>query len=90
VCFGSNCPVDFNLLLFVGARQDVLGQFSIVNLELFNIVEDIKKVSKAFVVHPRNVNAENATSEYFIYSRFCILLCFCKESLKTYQSLGLK
>lgn len=41
--------------------QDVVGQFSMVNLELFNIVEDIKKVSKAFVVHPRNVNAENAT-----------------------------
>ncbi|KAK6915191.1 hypothetical protein RJ641_020308, partial [Dillenia turbinata] len=41
--------------------QDVLGQFSMVNLELFNIVEDIKKVSKAFVVHPKNVNAENAT-----------------------------
>ena len=43
-------------------RQDVLSQFSMVNLELFNIVEDIKKVSKAFVVHPKNVNAENATS----------------------------
>ncbi|XP_073001086.1 mediator of RNA polymerase II transcription subunit 8 [Typha latifolia] len=41
--------------------QDVLGQFSMVNMELFNIVEDIKKVSKAFVVYPRNVNAENAT-----------------------------
>ncbi|XP_077238498.1 mediator subunit 8 [Tasmannia lanceolata] len=41
--------------------QDVLGQFSMVNLELFNIVEDIKKVSKAFVVYPKNVNAENAT-----------------------------
>ncbi|KAG9141049.1 hypothetical protein Leryth_012621, partial [Lithospermum erythrorhizon] len=41
--------------------QDMLGQFSMVNLELFNIVEDIKKVSKAFVVHPKNVNAENAT-----------------------------
>ncbi|XP_058227687.1 mediator of RNA polymerase II transcription subunit 8 isoform X3 [Rhododendron vialii] len=41
--------------------QDVLNQFSMVNLELFNIVEDIKKVSKAFVVHPKNVNAENAT-----------------------------
>ncbi|KAK1275299.1 Mediator of RNA polymerase II transcription subunit 8 [Acorus gramineus] len=41
--------------------QDALGQFSMVNLELFNIVEDIKKVSKAFVVHPKNVNAENAT-----------------------------
>ncbi|KAL3528491.1 hypothetical protein ACH5RR_007813 [Cinchona calisaya] len=40
--------------------QDILGQFSIVNLELFNIVEDIKKVSKAFVVLPKNVNAENA------------------------------
>ncbi|KAA8540166.1 hypothetical protein F0562_024271 [Nyssa sinensis] len=41
--------------------HDILGQFSMVNLELFNIVEDIKKVSKAFVVHPKNVNAENAT-----------------------------
>ncbi|XP_008789630.1 mediator of RNA polymerase II transcription subunit 8 [Phoenix dactylifera] len=40
--------------------QDILGQFSMVNMELFNIVEDIKKVSKAFVVYPRNVNAENA------------------------------
>lgn len=34
-----------------------------VNLELYNIVEDIKKVSKAFVVHPKNVNAENAASK---------------------------
>jgi hypothetical protein len=33
-----------------------------VNLELFSIVDEIKKVSKAFVVHPKNVNAENATS----------------------------
>lgn len=41
--------------------QDILGQFSIVNLELLNIVEDIRKVSKAFVVNPKNVNAENAT-----------------------------
>nr|KJB66532.1 hypothetical protein B456_010G142700 [Gossypium raimondii] len=31
-----------------------------VNLELFNIVDEIKKVSKAFVVHPKNVNADNA------------------------------
>ncbi|WVZ65843.1 hypothetical protein U9M48_015142 [Paspalum notatum var. saurae] len=41
--------------------QDVLGQFSMVSMELFNIVEDIKKVSKVFVVYPRNVNAETAT-----------------------------
>uniref|UniRef100_A0A7N0RGJ1 Mediator of RNA polymerase II transcription subunit 8 n=1 Tax=Kalanchoe fedtschenkoi TaxID=63787 RepID=A0A7N0RGJ1_KALFE len=40
--------------------EAVLGQFSMVNLELFNIVDDIKKVSKAFVVYPKNVNAENA------------------------------
>ncbi|KAH9621749.1 hypothetical protein KSS87_008584 [Heliosperma pusillum] len=40
--------------------QDSLSQFSMVNLELHNISEDIKKVSKAFVVYPRNVNAENA------------------------------
>lgn len=45
--------------------QDILGQFSMVNLELYNIVEDIKKVSKAFVVHPKNVNAENAASMDF-------------------------
>ncbi|GAB2220932.1 hypothetical protein Droror1_Dr00012091 [Drosera rotundifolia] len=41
--------------------HDVLGQFSMVNLELFNIVEEIKKVSKSFVVCPKNVNAEKAT-----------------------------
>ncbi|XP_013687345.3 mediator of RNA polymerase II transcription subunit 8 isoform X2 [Brassica napus] len=40
--------------------QDILGQYSMVNLELFNIVEEVKKVSKAFVVLPKNVNAENA------------------------------
>lgn len=52
----------------------MLGQFSMVNLELFNIVEDIKKVSKAFVVHPKNVNAENATSRSsFYHIRFAIL-----------------
>lgn len=43
-------------------RQEILGQFSMVNLELYNIVEEIKNVSKAFVVYPKNVNAENATS----------------------------
>lgn len=42
--------------------QDILGQYSMVNLELFNIVDDIKKVSKAFIVYPKNVNADNATS----------------------------
>lgn len=44
-------------------RQDILGQYSMVNLELFNIVDEIRKVSKAFVVHPKNVNAENSTSK---------------------------
>ncbi|GJT00796.1 mediator of RNA polymerase II transcription subunit 8 isoform X1 [Tanacetum coccineum] len=48
------------LEMTVSKLQDVLGQFSMVNLELYNIVEDIKKVSKAFVVHPKNVNGENA------------------------------
>lgn len=40
--------------------QDLLSQYSMVNLELFNIVDEIKKVSKAFLVYPKNVNAENA------------------------------
>jgi hypothetical protein len=56
----SNCV---NTLVLC-ARQDILGQYSMVNLELFNIVDEIKKVSKAFVVHPKNVNAENSTSMY--------------------------
>ncbi|XP_042442038.1 mediator of RNA polymerase II transcription subunit 8-like isoform X3 [Zingiber officinale] len=41
--------------------RDALGQFSMVSMQLFNIVEDIKNVSKAFVIFPRNINAENAT-----------------------------
>lgn len=48
--------------LVIFTRQDILGQYSMVNMELFNIVDEIKKVSKAFVVHPKNVNAENAPS----------------------------
>ncbi|KAK1414190.1 hypothetical protein QVD17_29931 [Tagetes erecta] len=54
---------DFDLLArtnSVPKWHDVSSQFSMVNLELYNIVEDIKKVSKAFVVHPKNVNGENA------------------------------
>ncbi|KAI7750466.1 hypothetical protein M8C21_028937, partial [Ambrosia artemisiifolia] len=53
---------DFDLLARTNSvpKHDVSSQFSMVNLELYNIVEDIKKVSKAFVVHPKNVNAENA------------------------------
>lgn len=54
------CSCIYKCIEFL--RQDTLGQFSMVNLELYNIVEDIKKVSKAFVVHPKNVNAENAAS----------------------------
>lgn len=46
-------------------RQDILGQYSMVNLELFNIVEEVKKVSNAFVVLPKNVNAVNAGSMVF-------------------------
>ncbi|KAI4329460.1 hypothetical protein L6164_021721 [Bauhinia variegata] len=38
------------------------GAIFYVNLEAFNVVDQMKKVSKAFVVHPKNVNAENATT----------------------------
>ncbi|KAK9097750.1 hypothetical protein Syun_024795 [Stephania yunnanensis] len=41
--------------------NDFVAQFAMVNMELYNIVEEVKKVSKAFVVYPKNVNAENAT-----------------------------
>lgn len=45
-----------------------------VNLELFNIVEDIKKVSKAFVVHPKFVNADNATSTFTAIAPFSFIM----------------
>lgn len=52
-----------------------------VNLELHNIVEDIKKVSKAFVVHPKNVNAENATSTFlFPFDLSLVWLAVFKHS----------
>lgn len=54
-----------NDIFLLHDRQDTLGQFSMVNMELYNIVEDIKKVSKPFIVHPRNVNGENAPSMHF-------------------------
>ncbi|KAG0570139.1 hypothetical protein KC19_6G141600 [Ceratodon purpureus] len=41
--------------------SEVLGQFAMVNVELLNLVEDIKPILKMFVVYPKNVNAENAT-----------------------------
>lgn len=63
------------------SRQDILGQFSMVNLELYNIVEDIKKVSKAFVVHPKNVNAENAASNYSNSLSFFLLIIVFSSSL---------
>ena len=52
-------------ILVLCDRQDILNQYSMVNLELFNIMEEVNKVSKAFVVYPKNVNAENAASMNF-------------------------
>ncbi|KAL0657848.1 hypothetical protein Bca4012_078433 [Brassica carinata] len=42
-------------------RKDILGQYKMINLDLFILVEEVKQVSKAFVVLPKNVNAENAS-----------------------------
>lgn len=69
----------------VNCRQEALGQFSMVSMELFNIVEDIKKVSKAFVVYPRNVNAQNATSKYACH----FFNCYCINLPKTPTLLNL-
>ncbi|KAL3702340.1 hypothetical protein R1sor_020362 [Riccia sorocarpa] len=39
---------------------EVLGQFAMVNVELLNLIDDVKPILKMFVVYPKNVNAENA------------------------------
>ncbi|KAH0869563.1 hypothetical protein HID58_076585 [Brassica napus] len=41
--------------------KDILGRYKMINLDLFILVEEVKQVSKAFVVLPKNVNAENAS-----------------------------
>ncbi|CAF2090613.1 unnamed protein product [Brassica napus] len=42
-------------------RKDILGRYKMINLDLFILVEEVKQVSKALVVFPKNVNAENAS-----------------------------
>jgi hypothetical protein len=36
--------------------------FAMVNVEMLQLVDDIKPILKAYVVCPKNVNADNATS----------------------------
>jgi hypothetical protein len=55
----------------------VLGQFAMVNVELLNLVEDIKPILKVFVVYPKNVNAENSTSNSTVTTFFFFLGCVC-------------
>jgi hypothetical protein len=66
----SLCSLDHVMVLILkshkcgACRSEVLGQFAMVNVELLNLVEDIKPILKMFVVYPKNVNAENATSNF--------------------------
>ncbi len=48
----------------------MLGQFAMVNVELLNLVEDIKPILKVFVVYPKNVNKENSTSNTTVTTFF--------------------
>lgn len=42
----------------------MLGQFAMVNVELLNLIDDVKPILKMFVVYPKTVNAENAPSKW--------------------------
>lgn len=68
--------------------QDVLGQFSVVNMGLVTIVEDIKKVSKAFVVYPKNVNQENSTKLPVMLSSKLLPEMELEETARKEQILG--
>lgn len=81
----------FQLHIFISywlnvRRQDILGQFSMVNLELYNIVREFKEVSKAFVVYPKNVNAANATSMFTLCAFNTIPLSICHSFWKSFLS----
>lgn len=67
--------------------QETLGQFSMINMELFNIVEDIKKV-KPFVVHPKNVNGENAAILPVMLSSKLLPEMETEDNTKREQLLG--
>lgn len=68
--------------------QDVLSQFSVVNMGLVTIVEDIKKVSKAFVIYPKNVNQENSTKLPVMLSSKLLPEMELEETAKKEQILG--
>lgn len=68
--------------------QDVLSQFSVVNMGLVTIVEDIKKVSKAFVVYPKNVNQENSTKLPVMLSSKLLPEMELEETARKEQILG--
>jgi hypothetical protein len=70
----------------------VLGQFAMVNVELLNLVEDIKPILKVFVVYPKNVNAENSTSNstvttLFFFGCVCCRLVFLEAGVYMHQNL---
>lgn len=47
-----------------------------VNVELLNLVEDIKPILRMFVVYPKNVTAEKSTSNYFANLFLFLMLAF--------------
>jgi hypothetical protein len=62
--------------------SEVLGQFAMVNVELLNLVEDIKPILKVFVVYPKNVNAENYTSNSTVATSFFGFVCCRPDCLE--------
>ncbi len=70
----------------------MLGQFAMVNVELLNLVEDIKPILKVFVVYPKNVNAENSTSNstvttFFFFGCVCCRLDCLEAGVYMHQNL---
>lgn len=55
---------DFDAILRTNISPkwyNIWGKFSMVELGLSTLLKEIEEVSKLFVVHPNNVNGENAT-----------------------------
>ncbi|GBG86311.1 hypothetical protein CBR_g41305 [Chara braunii] len=67
---------------------DVLGQFAIVNAQLYKLVEDMKPVMKMFLVHPKDVSAENAAILPIMLSSKLLPEMEAEQTLMTDQLLG--
>ena len=60
---GSDLLASFVVFLFL-RRQEIVGQFAVLNVQFFILTKEFRPLLRHFVVHPNSVNAEVAAGEF--------------------------